>query len=52
MIPRTHEHRRLRLEAIADPGAVALPASAWEQARAKVWFAADDLGEHAASMKH
>jgi adenylate cyclase len=35
-----------RLEAIADPGAVCVSASAWEQVRGKVPFGADDLGEH------
>jgi len=35
-----------RLEAIADPGTVCVSASAWEHARGKVPFGADDLGEH------
>jgi adenylate cyclase len=35
-----------RLEAIAEPGTVCISASAWEHARGKVPFGADDLGEH------
>jgi adenylate cyclase len=35
-----------RLEAIAEPGTVCVSASAWEHARGKVPFGADDLGEH------
>jgi adenylate cyclase len=35
-----------RLEAIAEPGTVCISASAWEHARGKVSFGADDLGEH------
>jgi adenylate cyclase len=35
-----------RLEAMAEPGMVCVSASAWEQARDKVPFGADDLGEH------
>src|SRR5215469_1852872 len=35
-----------RLEAIADPGTVCVSASAWEHARGKLPFGADDLGEH------
>jgi adenylate cyclase len=35
-----------RLEAMAEPGMVCLSAAAWEQARGKVPFGADDLGEH------
>jgi adenylate cyclase len=35
-----------RLEAMADPGTVCVSAGAWEQARGKMAFGADDLGEH------
>jgi adenylate cyclase len=35
-----------RLEAMAEPGMVCVSASAWEHARGKVSFGADDLGEH------
>jgi adenylate cyclase len=35
-----------RLEAMAEPGMVCMSAAAWEQARGKVPFGADDLGEH------
>jgi adenylate cyclase len=35
-----------RLEAMAEPGMVCVSASAWEHARGKVPFGADDLGEH------
>src|SRR5262249_24198183 len=35
-----------RLEAMAEPGTVCMSAAAWEQARGKVPFGADDLGEH------
>src|SRR5215469_2152657 len=35
-----------RLEAIAEPGTVCVSASAWEHARGKVSFGADDLGEY------
>src|SRR5262249_4334474 len=35
-----------RLEAIAEPGTVCVSASAWEHARGKVPFGADDLSEH------
>src|SRR6516225_6967292 len=35
-----------RLEAMAEPGMVCLSAAAWDQARGKVPFGADDLGEH------
>ena len=35
-----------RLEAMAEPGMVCLSAAAWEHARGKVPFGADDLGEH------
>src|SRR5262249_54674093 len=34
-----------RLQAMADPGTVCVSAAAWEQARGKVPFGADDLGE-------
>jgi adenylate cyclase len=35
-----------RLEAMAEPGTVCVSAGAWDQARGKVPFAADDLGGH------
>jgi adenylate cyclase len=35
-----------RLEAIAEPGTVCVSASAWEHARGKVSFGADDIGEY------
>jgi adenylate cyclase len=35
-----------RLEAMAEPGTVYVSAGAWTQARSKVPFRADDLGEH------
>jgi adenylate cyclase len=35
-----------RLEAMAEPGTVCISATAWEHARGKVPFGADDLGEH------
>jgi adenylate cyclase len=35
-----------RLEAMAEPGTVCVSAEAWEQARGKVPFGADDLGDH------
>jgi adenylate cyclase len=35
-----------RLEAMAEPGTVCVSAGAWEQARGKVPFGADDFGEH------
>jgi adenylate cyclase len=35
-----------RLEAMAEPGTVCVSAGAWEQARGKVPFGANDLGEH------
>src|SRR5215467_12481243 len=39
-----------QLEAMAEPGTVCVSAGAWEQARGKVPFGADDLGEH--QLKH
>ena len=35
-----------RLEAMAEPGTVCVSSGAWEHARGKVSFGADDLGEH------
>jgi adenylate cyclase len=35
-----------RLETMAEPGTVCVSAGAWDQARGKVPFGADDLGEH------
>jgi adenylate cyclase len=35
-----------RLETMAEPGTVCVSGGAWEQARGKVPFGADDLGEH------